>query len=260
MIQVSGVTVQFGGVTALNEVDVTVDRGRVSAVIGPNGSGKSTLFNTISGFVTPTRGAVLVDGRDVTRLAADRRARLGLARTFQTPRVDVEATVRETVLCGFLPSTRSGLLAALIRSPQVQREERRLATEVDDVLERFGLGGYAQNRLSELPMGLVRIVDVARAMAMRPTYLLLDEPAAGLTSDEQQLLVSEIQRVARDGVGVLLVEHNFALVQDVSEHVVVLERGGVLTEGAPGVVAEDPRVVNVYLGVLDEDSALEQTL
>ncbi|TQM13353.1 ABC transporter ATP-binding protein [Pseudonocardia kunmingensis] len=259
MIDVRSATVQFGGVTALKEVDLAVDRGRVCAVIGPNGSGKTTLFNTISGFVSPTAGSVLVDGRDVTRVAADGRARLGLARTFQTPRVDVEATVRETVLCGFLPSTRSGLLAALIRTPRVQREERRLATEVDELLERFGLEGHAGHRLSELPMGLVRIVDVARAMAMRPKYLLLDEPAAGLTTDEQQLLVSEIRRVAGEGVGVLLVEHNFVLVQDVSEHVVVLERGAVLAEGAPGVVAEDPRVVDVYLGVTDEDSALETT-
>lgn len=247
-IVVSSVGVRFGGVQALQGVSLQVEPGRIVTVIGPNGSGKSTLFNSITGLVKVSEGRVEIDGQDVTRLPAHQRIARGLARTFQTPRFDPKVSVEEAVLCGFFPVARAGLFGSMLRLPSAGREERGFAQVGQEILHDFGLAGVRNEPLGELPMGLVRMVEVARAFANKPRYLLLDEPAAGLTRTEQEVLGHEIRRIAQRGVGVLLVEHNFAMVRSLSDHAVVLDRGRPLVEGAPDSLMNDPVFSAAYLG------------
>lgn len=247
-IEVSNVSVRFGGVVALNDVSARVEPGRIVTVIGPNGSGKSTLFNSITGMVVPVSGTVDIDGRDLQGIPTHRRIAAGIARTFQTPRFDPHVTVEEAVLCGFYPQSRSGLVATLLRSPSVAREERSFHERGRKVLADFHLSSLKCVALGELPMGQVRLVEVARAIANEPKYLLLDEPAAGLSKDEQHLLSDEIRRVARSGVGILLVEHNFGMVRALADHIIVLDRGSLLLEGQPQDLLQSQAFVDAYLG------------
>lgn len=247
-IEVEKVIVRFGGVVALNEVSLKLDQGQVVTVIGPNGSGKSTLFNSITGLVSVSGGSVRIDGANMDRVPAHLRIARGLARSFQTPRFDPRVTVRDAVLCGFYPVSRGGVVGSLFRTPTVARQEREFAEICERILADFKLHGVRDVALGELPMGQVRLVEVARAIAHQPKYLLLDEPAAGLTRVEQQLLADEIRRVAADGVGVLLVEHNFAMVRDLSDHAVVLDQGRLLASGNVDELMRDPAFVAAYLG------------
>jgi ABC-type branched-subunit amino acid transport system ATPase component len=247
-IHVEKVTVQFGGVTALNDVSLTLAPGKILGVVGPNGSGKSTLFNAITGMVKPSKGSVSVDDEVLDSLPPHRRIARGLARTFQTPRFDPKVTVEEAVMCGFYPVHRAGFLAGMFRLPSVVREERKFRKRCHEILRELRLYDYRHMRMNELPMGRVRLVEVARAMANEPKYILLDEPAAGLARAEQRVLTSEVRRLADKGVGVLLVEHNFSLIRELVEHVVVLRDGAKLIEGKPEVVARDRVFIDVYLG------------
>ncbi len=256
-IVVDRVKVRFGGVAALTDVTLELEKGRIASVIGPNGAGKSTLFNAITGLVATSGGRVQIDGVDVANTPPFARIACGLARTFQTPRFDPLVTVEEAVLCGFYPVTRTSLLGALLRSPAVGREERDFLSACDRLLEHFRLDDVRRAALGELPMGQVRLVEVARAIANQPKYLLLDEPAAGLSKPEQAMLTSEIRRLADDGVGILLVEHNFGLVRELSDHTVVLDRGAMLIEGRPDVLMQDARFVEAYLGASHRDHAKE---
>jgi ABC-type branched-subunit amino acid transport system ATPase component len=247
-IEVSNVSVRFGGVVALNSVSARVEPGRIVTVIGPNGSGKSTLFNTITGMVMPASGAVSVDGRDLQGVPTHRRIAAGIARTFQTPRFDPHVSVEEAVLCGFYPQSRGGLVATLLRSPSVAREERSFRERGEQVISDFRLSSLKAVALGGLPMGQVRLVEVARAIANQPKYLLLDEPAAGLSKDEQHLLSDEIRRVAKSGVGILLVEHNFGMVRALADHIIVLDRGSLLLEGQSQDLLQSQAFVDAYLG------------
>jgi ABC-type branched-subunit amino acid transport system ATPase component len=247
-IDVSKVDVRFGGVVALQNVDVTLNRGEVLAVIGPNGSGKSTLFNAITGFVDIAAGAVVVDGEDLASIHAARRISSGISRTFQTPRINAAASVEDAVLCGFQPHARTGLWAGLLRPPSMRHSERDLRARRTKLLQELGLDSVANKQMGELPMGIVRMVDIARAMAAEPKYLLLDEPAAGLSKTEQHVLVQQVRQLAARGVGVLLVEHNFGLVKRLANRVVVLDRGKVLLRGTAEEVSRQPEFVTAYLG------------
>lgn len=247
-IEVDKIVVSFGGVVALQDVSLKLDQGQIVTVIGPNGSGKSTLFNSITGLVKVSSGLVRIDGADMASVPAHRRISRGLARSFQTPRFDPHVTVQDAVLCGFYPVSKGGILGSLLRSPAVARQEREFAQASERILKDFKLDGLRDAALGALPMGQVRLVEVARALAHQPRYLLLDEPAAGLTRREQRLLADEIRRVAAEGVGVLLVEHNFAMVRELSDHAVVLNRGQLLASGKVDELMLDPIFVEAYLG------------
>ena len=247
-LEAQHIVVRFGGVVAVDDVSVTLPAGQIVSVVGPNGSGKSTLFNAITGLVSPAAGEVLVNGESLRSLPMSRRVRRGISRTFQTPRYDPDMTVRETVLCGYFPLRRTGLIGAILCTPPARREAREMEECCDALVESFGLKAYADTPMSELPIGQIRLVDVARAMAAQPQFLLLDEPAAGLTLPEQAMLANEVRRVAGSGVGVLLVEHNFDLVCQLAEHLLVLERGKVLLEGTADFVSADPGFRQAYLG------------
>jgi branched-chain amino acid transport system ATP-binding protein len=247
-LSVEDVVVRFGGVTAVDRVNLILEPGRIVSVIGPNGSGKSTVFNAISGLVEMQAGSIAIDGIDIVPMNATARVQAGLARTFQTPRFDPQIDVRAAVICGFYPKLRSSLLPSMLRTTATQRDEKEVSREYESISRSMGLFDLSDISLGELPMGQIRLVEVARAIAAKPRYLLLDEPAAGLSSAEQEILAFTIRRMASDGIGVLLVEHNFELVKNLAEHVVVLNRGKLLTEGPPDRVAKDPQVITIYLG------------
>jgi ABC-type branched-subunit amino acid transport system ATPase component len=247
-LRATAIRMQFGGVVALQDASIAVRPGRIHGLIGRNGSGKSTLFNCITGFLTPTSGEVTVDGRRVTGWAPHRLVRAGVVRTFQTPRVDMRATVKDAVLAGFYTTVRSGFVAAMLGLPAARAEERRLHEAAAHLMEQLGLLPLAGSEIGKLAMGQVRLVEVARGLAARARYVLLDEPAAGLTRREQALLAQQIRDLAARGIGVLLVEHNFGLIRSLCDEVTVLETGCVLATGTPDSVACDPRVVECYLG------------
>jgi branched-chain amino acid transport system ATP-binding protein len=231
------IVVRFGGVVAVNSASVSIEGGTIRAVIGPNGSGKTTLFNAITGLAPLTGEQPL-----------HQRVRQRVSRTFQTPRFDPTMTLGEAVLCGFYPLRKSGFFAALSGMPASVREARHFRQKCDALLDSFRILQLAKTPMGELSMGLIRLVDVARAMAADPAFLLLDEPAAGLSSGEQATLMTEIRRVAAHGVGVLLIEHNFEMVTGLAEHLTVLERGSVLIRGTPEVVSADEGFRAAYLG------------
>jgi branched-chain amino acid transport system ATP-binding protein len=233
---------------ALASVSIVVEPGRVTAVIGPNGSGKSTLFNSITGLVPLASGSVLLDGKDLAGAPPHRRIAMGIGRTFQTPRFDPASKVLDAVMCGFYPTRRSGVVTALLGLPAALREEVRVRDRALEILDDFGLASYASHTLSELSMGHLRLIEVARAVANDPKYILLDEPAAGLTGVEQNKLAAEIRRLAARGVGVMLVEHNFGLIRSLADHVLLLHRGSEFCRGTAIEIEADPRVVEVYLG------------
>jgi branched-chain amino acid transport system ATP-binding protein len=247
-ISIQNVSVRFGGVVAVNRVSLEVMPGRITSVVGPNGSGKSTLFNSISGLVNLAEGSVSIDGKPMATASAADRVAFGIARTFQTPRFDPKENVEHAVLCGFYPRARAGLLATMLRLPSAAREEQGLIEGCHRILRDLNLFDLRSVPLGELSMGQVRLVEVARAIANEPKYLLLDEPAAGLSRAEQGVLANEIRRLAGNGLGVLLVEHNFSLVRELSEHVLVLDRGKPMLEGLPRDIEANPEFVSLYLG------------
>lgn len=257
-LRASAVGARFGGLIALDAVDVEVEPGEIVAVIGPNGSGKSTLFNCITGFVPVAGGQVWAESHDLTGQPADKRIRTGIARTFQTPRIDPDVTVLTSVLCGYLPSVKSGVLRSVLTLPGVRRDERAIEQKALNLLGDFGMRALADVPMGQLSMGQLRMVDVLRAVAMEPKYLLLDEPAAGLAADEIEALVAGVERIASRGVGILLVEHNFSLIKKIADRVLVLQKGTMLVEGTPDEVAGDPRVVDAYLGVGNNATAKDR--
>jgi branched-chain amino acid transport system ATP-binding protein len=231
-LEANRVTVAFGGNRALDGVTVTAERGQVTGLIGPNGAGKSTLFDIVCGLRKPSSGQVLLDGRDVTRMGPARRARHGLARTFQ-----------RLELFGRL-SVRDNLLVAAELGP----ERRRASRVVDDILTRLGLAEVAGSAADALPTGLGRLVEVGRALALHPGFFLLDEPAAGQDGEETERFAVLLRSLAAEGTAVVLVEHDMSLVMGVCAKVVALDFGQVLTVGTPAEVQANTRVQEAYLG------------
>jgi ABC-type branched-subunit amino acid transport system ATPase component len=244
------ISVSFGGVRALKNVSVTVEPGSIVGLVGPNGAGKTTLFNCLSGVVKPDAGSVGLDGDDITHVKFDQRIRLGLSRTFQTPRIDLESSVRDGVLLGFYPKLKQGLLGAFFSPPDLQRQEAEMLREADRMIEAFGLTADPNMRAGDLSLGRLRMLEVARALAAQPRYLLLDEPAAGIDGHELSILAGAIRKAAGQGVGVLLVEHNVGFVANLCERMVALVQGEVVIEGAPSVVVNDERILKAYLGAM----------
>lgn len=248
VLQARDVRMVFGGVVALDGASVEVRPGRVSGLIGRNGSGKSTLFNCLTGFLKPTAGSITLDGLDIGGRPPHEVVRAGIARTFQTPRIDFQTTGRDAVLCGLYPQLRHGFFASLLGLPSALAEERQLNERADAVLARMRMQAWGTSQVSKLSMGRVRTVEVARAIAADARYLLLDEPAAGIGRDELKVLADEIRGLADRGIGVLLVEHNFSLIRMLCDEVTVLDAGAVIFRGTPEGARRDDRVMQLYLG------------
>jgi len=240
---------RFGGVAALHAVDLALERDRVHAVIGPNGAGKTTLLNLLSGVYRPDAGRIIFDDQDLTARAPHEFAAAGVSRTFQNLQVFFNMTALENVMTRRWLHERCSLGCALLRLRALARAERACREEAARLLDYVGLARWSDARADSLPYGALKRLEIARALAVEPRLLLLDEPAAGLNPTETREIDALIRRIKARGVTVLLVEHNMKLVMGVSEHVVVLDYGRKLAEGEPRVVSADPRVVEAYLGV-----------
>jgi branched-chain amino acid transport system ATP-binding protein len=249
LLDVDGVTIRFGGVTALQDVSFEVTRGAICGLIGPNGAGKTTLFNCISRLYDPGAGSITFDGCPLASCARHELASLGIARTFQNVALFSTMTVRENVCVGAHAMARGGFLSNSLGAPLARREEKTIVQHADALIEEFGLKAVADRPAGALSFGIRKRVELARALAKGPKLLLLDEPAGGLNHSEVDGLADEIRAIRdRRGVSVLLVEHHMNLVMRVSDQVVALDFGRVIANGRPDEVRCNPEVVRAYLG------------
>lgn len=255
LVELGGVTKAFGGLRAVRDVTLRVERGAIFSVIGPNGSGKSTLFNLISGVMAPTSGTIRVLDRDTKGMGPHRVAKLGLSRTFQTTQVFADKTVLDNALAGRHLHVRTGLWAAELRTRAFQEQEARHRARALDILGTVGLAAVAEQRAGALPNALQQRVAIAMALASEPELLLLDEPTGGLMEQEVLALMDLLHRIRDRGVTIMLIEHKMRLVRQVSDRIAVLNNGALICEGVPDHVLNDERVVEAYLGTADPAAA-----
>lgn len=248
MLQVRDVTRRFGGLIAVDGVSFDVHGGTIKALIGPNGAGKSTLFNALTGFDRPDGGSVLFNGQELVGRQPRETVRLGLARTFQNTRLFEEMSALENVMVGMQAHQRSGFLGAALLTPGARAEEMDARERAGELLRLIGIEEWADAQAADLPAGIRRLVEIARALATGPTLLLLDEPAAGLNATETAELVQTLYRVRDRGTTVIVVEHDMGLVMEISDEIVVLDRGRKIAEGPPRLIQKDPAVIAAYLG------------
>jgi ABC-type branched-subunit amino acid transport system ATPase component len=238
----------FGGLVAVNAVSLKVERGLIKGLIGPNGAGKTTFFNLISGLLKPDAGQVFFNGHDITGWPPYRIARLGVARTFQNPSLFPRLNVLENVMVGCHAHTHHDFLSCALRWPGMRREERAIREQAMEQLCWLGLESWATRPAHALAFGQRRMVELARALAARPSLLLLDEPASGLNPAEKNALADTIRQIRERGVTILLVEHDIPLVMNLADELMVLHFGATIAEGPPAVIRRDPKVIGVYLG------------
>jgi len=248
LLSVEGLGITFGGLKAVNEVSFKVKPGEIVSVIGPNGAGKTTLFNMISGVYRPDRGRVVLNGEDVTGMAPFRLAQRGMSRTFQNLQIFQNMTVLENAILGFHLQEKGSILADLFDLPPSRGRARHAAEGARRLLARVGLERAGDREAGNLSYGSLKRLEIARALAMEPKVLLLDEPAAGCNAVETEEIDHLIAEVAASGVAILLVEHDMKMVMRISNHIVVLDHGEKIAEGAPAAVSRNPAVIAAYLG------------
>lgn len=249
LLSLQGVTRRFGGLVAVDAIDLEVANGGVTAVIGPNGAGKTTLFNLISGFQTPNAGRIVFADEDITARPSEAIAAAGLVRTFQLVQLFQHLSVLENIQVGFHLHTEGGVVSALLRSRRTREAEREIEAQARELLGFVGLEAAAEAEGSALAYGQQRLLEIARSLAARPRLLLLDEPAAGLSAEETKHLSAAIRAITERGTTVLLIEHDMKLVMNTADTIVVLDFGRKIAEGPPAMVRESPAVIAAYLGV-----------
>jgi len=248
LLEVRELTKSFGGVTAVNNITFGVEQNHIVAIIGPNGAGKTTLFNLMTGVYPPTTGQIFFNNRDITELAAHQIAALGIARTFQNLQIFNNMNVLENVMVGLHTRSKTGLLGAIFPLGPIQTEEHRIVEKAYEKLAQVGLADKALEPANSLPYGQQKLLEIARATALEPKMLLLDEPAAGLNSTETRELVDIIYKLRDQGITILLVEHDMETVMEIADHLVVLDFGNKLAEGTPYEIQNNREVINAYLG------------
>jgi branched-chain amino acid transport system ATP-binding protein len=248
-LSAEGITVRFGGLVAVNAVDFDIPQGSIVSLIGPNGAGKTTFFNALTGLYRLTEGRVVLGDRDITGLPPHRIASLGVARTFQNIRLFGLMTAEENVKVGMHGHLRSGVTRTIMRTPKQRREEREAHEGALELLDFVGIGAVADEYARNLSYGDQRRLEVARALAVQPTVLLLDEPTAGMNPRESAVFTEFVNRVRDEKkVSILLIEHDMSVVMRASERITVLDRGEKIAEGTPDEIRSNERVIEAYLG------------
>jgi branched-chain amino acid transport system ATP-binding protein len=249
LLETKGLTKRFGGLTAVDNLDIVVDKGEIVGLVGPNGAGKTTAFNIITGVMPPTSGSVIFKGKDVTGLKPYEIAKEGLVRTFQLTTVFGEATVLENVIAGSYLSARQGFWQGLFNMRSARNQNREVLQKAMGLLEFMGLAELKDVKANGLPHGHQRILGVAMAMAANPELILLDEPVTGMTPSETKIMMSKLEQIWGEGMGILLVEHNMKAVMGICKRIYVISFGKKIAEGSPEEIIKNKQVVEAYLGV-----------
>ena len=258
LLNVTNLTKSFGGLVAINNINFSMEPGQIVSVIGPNGAGKTTFFNMISGYYVPDSGTIVFDGKSLTKLSPERVAQKGIARTFQNIRLFRDMLVAENILVGRYMRMKENIFDIVLRLPKMQREERAAFDKVLELLDYVGLSGKEGELAKNLSYGQQRRLEIARALAIEPKLLLLDEPAAGLNPKETEEMKAFILKLRKErDMTILLIEHDMKLVMGLSDRITVINYGVKIAEGTPGEIQKNQEVIEAYLGNEDDDETAE---